>query len=216
MAWGDVEGDGDLDLLLTGGDAAAATTAVYANRAATVANAAPAAPTALSATTALNQVTLGWAAASDGQTPAAGLTYNLRVGTRPGAGDVLPPLAASSGRRRVVALGNAEHGTTAVFRALPSGTYYWSVQAVDGAFAGGPFAAERSFSTCGASLAPTSAFFPPAGGSGSFVLTTGPSCAWTAASGAAWITLTSAATGIGGSTVGYPSPRTVGQPAAAP
>ncbi len=52
---------------------------------------------------------------------------------------------SQAGRRNVAQIGNTHHGTLAVLRPLPAGTYYWSVQAIDPAFAGSAFAAESSF-----------------------------------------------------------------------
>ena len=53
----------------------------------------------------------------------------------------------TNGLRRVSAMGNLQHGLTAEleFADLPAGNYYWSVQAVDNAFAGSPFAPEQTF-----------------------------------------------------------------------
>src|SRR5690606_8961273 len=89
-------------------------------------------------------VTLSWDAATDPETESA-LTYSLRVGTQPGLGDVVHPNADASGRRLRYAAGNAWQNRTWTFRSLRSGTYFWAVQAVDGAYQGGPFSAEGSF-----------------------------------------------------------------------
>jgi hypothetical protein len=146
-AWGDYDNDGDLDALYNGCSGSLCDTTMiklYRNNSAT-ANTPSAAPTGLSDSVAGITATLSWSAPSDAQTPTDGLTYNLRVGTSPGAADVVGPMAnASTGFRRVVEMGNASHGTQARLR-LPFGTYYWSVQAIDTAFAGSPFAAEGSF-----------------------------------------------------------------------
>ena len=86
-----------------------------------------------------------WNAAADAQTPAAGLSYNLAVGTTPGGTNIVSPQAnRASGWRRLPALGNAPSGTNATLE-LPLGTYYWAVQAVDGAWAGGPFSTNGTF-----------------------------------------------------------------------
>jgi hypothetical protein len=50
---------------------------------------------------------------------------------------------------------------------------------------------------CTYSIAPNSQNFPVLGGSGTVSVTTGASCAWTASSGADWITVTSGASGTG-------------------
>jgi hypothetical protein len=96
-------------------------------------------------------VTLQWNAATDAQTTNAnGLTYNLRLGTAPGAVNILSPQAdPTSGFRRLPQLGNAQHGLTARLTNVAVGFYYWSVQAVDTAFAGSPFAAEGTFALLG-------------------------------------------------------------------
>ena len=50
---------------------------------------------------------------------------------------------------------------------------------------------------CAYSISPTSQAFTAAGGTGSSTVTAGAGCAWTAASNAAWITVTSGASGTG-------------------
>jgi Vibrio cholerae sialidase, lectin insertion/FG-GAP-like repeat len=139
VAWGDANNDGRLDTLLMGSGYAG----VWLNLQ-PVTNTPPIAPSGLSATVNFPSVSLSWGPAGDAETPAAGLTYNLRVGTTPGGSDVVNPEADASGFRRVPAMGNQQTGTNAIL-ALPAGTYYGSVQAVDGAFAGSPFATEGSF-----------------------------------------------------------------------
>ena len=70
-------------------------------------------------------------------------SYQWAIGTTPGGGDVLGPMASSTGLRRLPQLGNAHHQWTS--SALPVGqVLYWSVQAIDTLFAGSPFAPEAS------------------------------------------------------------------------
>ena len=105
----------------------------------------------LSSTVSGDQVELSWLAASDsllappaGRTPSDGLTYNLRVGTAPGAGDVVPPMSRDDGRRLLMEPGNV--GSNRSWRlVLPPGVYYWTIQAVDHSYAGGAFAPEQAF-----------------------------------------------------------------------
>ncbi len=66
-------------------------------------------------------------------------------------------------------------------------------------------------SSCTYSINPTNQSFPSSGGSGSVNVTTQGGCAWTAASNASWITITSGASGTGFGTVNY----TVGADSAA-
>ncbi len=146
VAWGDYDNDGKLDILLTGWNKPGYNNVAKVYRNNTVnANTIPSAPTGLAASVAGANVTLSWNAASDTQTPAAGLSYNLRVGTTPGGSQIAAPMAAGSGYRRVPQLGNANLGLTATLKNLAAGTYYWSVQAVDTAWAGSAFSDENSF-----------------------------------------------------------------------
>jgi VCBS repeat-containing protein len=144
-AWGDYDNDGDLDLLLAGWTGGRGITKIYQNNTSTR-NTPPAAPSNLQAAVTDQQVTLSWQAATDAQTPASGLSYNVYVGTSPGNLQKVSPQAdIGTGYRRIPALGNGQSGTSFWLQDLPHGTYYWSVQAVDGAFAGSPFASEASF-----------------------------------------------------------------------
>ncbi len=58
-------------------------------------------------------------------------------------------------------------------------------------------------SGCSYVLSASSASFASTGGAGSFTLTTGTGCTWTASSGVAWLTITSAKSGSGSATVKY-------------
>jgi hypothetical protein len=158
VAWGDYNSDGKLDILLTGYNPSSYMyeSHVYRNDIAT-ANTAPSAPANLTASPVSgSEVAVSWSAASDGsQTPAAALTYNVRVGTTPGASDVVAPMSRlSDGRRFVPQAGNAGERTSYTLTDLtPGATYYWSVQALDSGFAGSGFATEGSFT-----MAPVFAF----------------------------------------------------------
>ncbi|MBN2129687.1 MAG: VCBS repeat-containing protein [Sedimentisphaerales bacterium] len=145
VAWGDYDNDGDLDLALAGSTASGEyVSKIYRNEGG-VFNSSPTAPTALSAAAGNpGEITFSWSAASDAQTPVAGLSYNLRVGTTPGGQDVFCGMAnLSSGWRRIPATGNAQKRLSWTLKDL-CGTFYWSVQAVDTAFAGSAWAAETS------------------------------------------------------------------------
>jgi len=93
--------------------------------------------------------TFSWASATDAQTPASGLTYNLRVGTSPGASDVMATMAnPANGYRRVVQLGNTNHNTSWAIplASIPlTSRIYFSVQAIDHSFAGSAFSVEKAF-----------------------------------------------------------------------
>ena len=146
VTWVDYDKDGDLDVLFTGNTAdGTRVTKLYRNNTATK-NTVPAAPANLTASVSGNVVALSWTPAADGQTPQNGLTYNLRIGATSGGSEVSSAMADNTtGCRRVVQFGNTNHKTSWTIKGLAPGTYYWSVQAIDSAFAGSPFASELTF-----------------------------------------------------------------------
>ncbi len=145
-AWGDIDNDGKLDILVSGSDNSAdRVTKIYHNNVATV-NTAPAFPSNLTSSfPTTTSLTLNWNAPADAQTPAGGLSYNLRVGTTPGGSDVFATMAnTASGARRLPAHGPIQ-GTSFTLNGLTAGqSYYWSVQAIDTSFTGGAFAFEQN------------------------------------------------------------------------
>jgi hypothetical protein len=147
VAWGDYDNDGRLDFLLTGATNLApggAFSQLWRNSL-PLSNAPPAAPAALAATTSGDALILHWSPPVDDHTPSPGLNYNVRIGSAPGAADVLSPMALTGGLRLVPALGNTQTRTNARYQLPPGQTYYWSVQALDTSFAASPFAAEQQF-----------------------------------------------------------------------
>jgi hypothetical protein len=151
VAWGDFDNDGSLDFLLTGTTNNGLTGVLSRlwHNTTPVANAPPSAPTGLVLTATTNAVMLSWNSATDDHTPATGLTYNVRAGSTPSGTDLLAAhVNAGNGFRRVPAMGNAMLRHSLPLTGLTNGqTVYWSVQAVDTAFAGGPFATETSVVT---------------------------------------------------------------------
>lgn len=90
-------------------------------------------------------ILLSWDEAVDGNQTAP-LTYNVRVGTAPGLGDVMPAMSTADGTRMVVAPGNVG---PRLWARLELGErqpvpLFWTVQAVDNSFLGGPFAPEQA------------------------------------------------------------------------
>ncbi|AFY82417.1 SBBP repeat-containing protein [Oscillatoria acuminata] len=143
--WGDYDRDGNLDILQTGLDSSNNFIAqIYRNNS-VIANNSPTSPDGLNALVHENSVTLSWEPGTDSETPQNGLTYNLRVGTTPGASDIVSPMSNSDGTRQLAQMGNVHQNTNWTINNLKPGTYYWSVQAVDSAFAGSEFATEGTF-----------------------------------------------------------------------
>jgi hypothetical protein len=146
LAWGDYDNDGDLDLALAGLISTGAITRIYRNDGVS-ADHLPAAPTGQYATVDSARVTFHWDRSSDAEGGDLGLSYNLWAGSRPDTADVMPAMAdLATGYRRVSQLGNvSENQQWSVARSAFTGSIYWGVQAVDQAFAGGPFAAGPAF-----------------------------------------------------------------------
>ena len=88
-----------------------------------------------------------WERGEDAETSACDLTYEVRIGTAPGKGDVLCPLSLPDGRRRVVADGSMGTQLQTLFNigAHPAGTYYVSVQAIDAGGLGGAWSDEAVY-----------------------------------------------------------------------
>ena len=152
VAWGDYDNDGRLDFPLTGLGAAGTGISQLWRNSFSASNSPPSAPTGLTSVPhGANSVTLSWNPALDAQTPTNGLSYNLVLATNANAVNLASPHAdLANGFRRVVRLGAVNDGTNAslsyTFTNLPyAAQYFWSVQALDTAFAGGPFAPAQSF-----------------------------------------------------------------------
>lgn len=159
----DFDNDGLLDIFSSGWDNEQAFTTIYKNFGLLV-NTRPIAPTNLDQTVTYinetsklksafadtykeNTVTLKWDLTTDSQTSAAGLSYNVRVGTSEENSDIISSLSLiNNGKRLVPSLGNAGLNTTTyTLKNLSAGTYYWSVQAIDNAFEGSAWGATKSF-----------------------------------------------------------------------
>ena len=136
--WGDYDGDGRADLLITGVDADGQRQSILYSSRVSAANRAPEAPASLNEVTATSQrVLFSWSAGSDVES--ANLSYNVRIGTEPGEQDILSaevPLGpGNAGLKSDYVLGSF----------LPPDTYFWSVQTIDGGLARSEFTAEGRF-----------------------------------------------------------------------
>lgn len=141
LGFGDYDADGDLDVVVSGDGR----TVQYRNDHRRVNNP-PSPPTNLRTEKLDGAVRLQWDAAEDPETAWPGLTYNLRIGSAPASLDVLSPMSdVNTGRRMVADMGNVQNNDSWTVRGLPTGTYYWSVQAIDHAFSGSAWADEAAF-----------------------------------------------------------------------
>jgi len=155
VKWGDYDNDGNLDIILTGYGSSDYISKIYRNTN-ILANTPPEAPTNLQVSAiSLSKVNLLWDTASDLQTPQSTLTYNIRMGTSTGESDVIGPMSLiTDGYRLIPKMGNAEFNNDSYYiDNLAPGTYYWSVQAIDQAFAGSVWAPESSFTLLEAPVA---------------------------------------------------------------
>jgi len=146
--WVDYNNDGYLDVFLIGHDVNEITsTGLYRNNGGTVANTQALAPTNLQTNVTCEGVTFSWNKTTDNETPQDGLSYNIYIRSELGEVDIKSPMSdLTNGYRRVVQMGNLMGNVNSwTINDLPSGTYYWSVQAVDNGLMGGNWATEKQF-----------------------------------------------------------------------
>ncbi len=98
----------------------------------------------------LFELLITWAGATDNwgngkRTPAAGLTYSVRIGTTPGGEEILASGSDIDGVKAVADTGNAENNLSWKLN-VPLGEYYVSVQSIDASFVGSAFTEEKQYS----------------------------------------------------------------------
>jgi hypothetical protein len=142
-AVGDLNADGKPDYVTVSAriyNNMSPSTRVWFNQNAMV-NAAPGAPANLTAEFDGENIRFSWDVATDAQ--GGPLTYNIRIGTSPGGIQIVSPHALSNGTRLIGEAGNTGYRKSFVLAGVDlNKTFYWSVQAVDGANLGGSFAEE--------------------------------------------------------------------------
>jgi hypothetical protein len=147
--WGDYDNDGDLDIAVAGDTGSGMTTRIYQNNCVTP-NTAPSSPANLTFVQDEIGLHFSFDPASDSETPAAGLSYNIDIDI----GDGIIKTASSdltTGYKRVPSMGNVQHNTTwtldieAPPETIPQQIFdmIWKVQAVDNCFAGSSFASNN-------------------------------------------------------------------------
>ncbi len=91
-------------------------------------------------------VRLSWDAGSDAETNTNALSYNYYIkDLSTGLYMTFPNADITTGKRWVSQMGNAWLNHSWTLRNLPTGTYAWSVQTIDAAYAGSQFAQEQVF-----------------------------------------------------------------------
>ncbi|MBC7694819.1 MAG: T9SS type A sorting domain-containing protein [Burkholderiales bacterium] len=147
VSWVDYDNDNDLDLFLTGDYKLGMTTvpvSMFYRNNTCLPNSIPQAPVNLSSVSQGDSIIFSWNSGNDVETSSAGLYYNMYVGSISNNVDSLSPMSdILSGQRRVIAIGNACSNKTWKMKNASTGTYYWSVQSIDHAYAGSPFAPEK-------------------------------------------------------------------------
>ncbi|MFC2080501.1 PKD domain-containing protein, partial [Bacteroidota bacterium] len=143
VAWGDYDNDGDLDILLTG-----SSMSKIFNNDQQIFNSPPIAPTDITTILSGSSMIFSWDKATDQETPQLGLSYNLRIGTSPGAGDILSPMSLQDGKRSIVYFGNCGNNTSLTIdisdhTPFPEDIYY-CVQAIDNGFLASGWSVEKS------------------------------------------------------------------------
>jgi hypothetical protein len=98
-------------------------------------------PSGLQGSVGTASATFKWSASTD--TQGGSISYNLRVGTTHNGSEILSPMAdVNTGMLLTPGMGNVQLNRSWTLN-LPPGTYYWSVQSVDGSYASSNFAAEQ-------------------------------------------------------------------------
>lgn len=145
--WGDFDGDGDLDILAFGlRQDNIAIGEIYINSGGTNAftvNQKPTPPNTLSQNVNHHAATLTWNVATDAETPAAAMNYNLYL--RHNTDTIYNSQSLENGKRKVVGYGNMGYRKSLALTNLPPGDYQWSVQSIDTDFLGSAYAPKASF-----------------------------------------------------------------------
>jgi len=145
----DVDNDRDKDIVCTfkipAGDAFKTETKIYSTNNNFI-NYPPSAPAGISHEIDSFTVILSWNPGHDALTGNDGMTYNIRVGSTPGATDIVSPLSdLSTGYRFIEKPGNMGTNLSWTLENLPLGVYYWSVQSIDNSLQGSAWYPEQSF-----------------------------------------------------------------------
>lgn len=141
LSWGDLDNDHDLDLLIIG--QYNATTKLYRNDSAEV-NTSPISPSNLNSIVKVDTVMLDWDNGVDNETSEEGLSYNICIWNKDGF--VIAPMSdTTTGKRKIVGIGNCNLNKSWKSSTLRAGEYYWKVQTIDNSFEGSSFSVSDTF-----------------------------------------------------------------------
>jgi hypothetical protein len=133
LTWADYDNNGTLDLFQTGGDSGPFYSRLFKNTTTTY-NTAPSAPPIVSAEIFADSIRFNWTPSFDNQTPQAGLSYNIMVGTSDGNANIMPGNSLINGQRKIIGIGNAQKRNSWTLKNLPVSICYFRVQAIDQSF----------------------------------------------------------------------------------
>lgn len=143
ISWGDANGDGSMDLVISGNKTIGSSTSIYLNNQGDNVNKAPNAPSNLRfIDQGQGRVLLLWDAATDDKTAPANLYYNLKLGTQPGLSD-LRVIQVNPANDKLLTPNTSLIGSNQYYIELPPGVFYWSVQSVDGNYSSSKFSASQ-------------------------------------------------------------------------
>lgn len=143
ISWGDANGDGSMDLVISGNKSVGSSTSIYLNDQGENVNKEPTSPKNLRfIDQGQGRVLLLWDAASDDKTAPANLYYNLKLGTQPGLSD-LRVVQVNPANDKLLTPNTSLIGSNQYYIELPPGVFYWSVQSVDGNYSSSKFSGSQ-------------------------------------------------------------------------
>ena len=143
ISWADANGDGSMDMVISGNKLVGSSTSIYLNDQGENVNKEPSAPKNLRfIDQGQGRILLLWDAATDDKTAPTNLYYNLKLGTKPGLSD-LRVVQVNPANDKLLTPNTSLIGSNQYYIELPPGVFYWSVQSVDGNYSSSKFATSQ-------------------------------------------------------------------------